>query len=68
MVNQSHAVGADWRFGAGPLGWDSTVKEIPLGTNLTRPSLNPAAPVITYYFETDFNLSKNEMDQINALN
>lgn len=66
-VNQSHAVGADWRFGAGPLGWDSTVKEIPLGTNLTRPSLNPAAPVITYYFETDFNLSKNEMDQINAL-
>ena len=65
--NQSHAVGGDWKFGIGPLGWDSTVKEIPLGTNITRPSLNPAAPVITYFFETDFNLTKNDIDQINVL-
>ena len=65
--DQSHAAGGDWKFGIGPLGWDSTTKEIPLGTTITRPSLNPAAPVITYYFETDLNLTQNDIDGIASL-
>ena len=65
--DQSHAVGGNWKFGIGPLGWDTTTKEIPSGTVITRPSLNPAAPVITYYFETDLNLTKNDIDEITAL-
>ena len=53
--------------GIGPLGWDTTVKEIPSGTIITRPSLNPAAPVVTYYFETDLNLTRNDLEEITAL-
>ena len=65
--DRSHAAGGDWKVGIGPLGWDTTVKEIPAGTIITRPALNPAAPVITYYFETDLNLTRNDIDEITAL-
>ncbi|RZO17883.1 MAG: hypothetical protein EVB09_03215, partial [Verrucomicrobiaceae bacterium] len=65
--DRPHAAGGDWKVGIGPLGWDTTVKEIPSGTIITRPSLNPAAPVVTYYFETDLNLTRNDLEEITAL-
>ncbi|MDE0570075.1 MAG: lamin tail domain-containing protein [Verrucomicrobiales bacterium] len=65
--DRPHAVGGDWKIGIGPLGWDSTIKEIPARTIITRPSLNPAAPVIAYYFEADLNLTQNDIDEIVAL-
>ena len=51
-----HPVGGGWFSGVGPLGYPSTTIPLTIGTWFTRPGANNPF-VITYYFETDFNLS-----------
>ncbi len=57
-ANSSHPIGGNWESGSGPIGYDSStgVPPEPLVTQLTRPQDN-SPRVITYYFETDFNVT-----------
>jgi hypothetical protein len=62
---QAHAPGGDWLQGPGPIGWDSTEPDVPFGTRVSQPSKNPG--VVTYYFETEFNVTEAQFGGLTAL-
>lgn len=54
----SHSVGGNWQSGAGVLAVESATLSQPIGTNLNGPNFNTT---IAYYFETEFNVSANQL-------
>ncbi len=64
-AKQAHQAQGDWKLGVGVFARETGL-EVPIGTELTRPFLNNPY-VITYYFETEFNLSQEDVQGIEAL-
>ena len=64
-AKQEHDIQGDWKSGIGVLARETGLDE-PIGTELTRPFLNDPY-VITYYFETEFNLTQENSQGIEAL-
>ena len=64
-AKQEHEIRGDWKSGIGVLARETGLDE-PIGTELTRPFLNDPY-VITYYFETGFNLTQEDLQGIEAL-
>ena len=62
---QSHDLGGDWKRGPGPIGWDSSEPDVPFMTRVSQPNLSPG--LITYYFETDFDVSTAQFDGLSGL-
>ena len=62
---RNHGAGERWRSGPGPLGWDTTEPEIPFATRVTRPHDNVG--VITYYFETEFTATAEQVSGVRQL-
>lgn len=60
----SHAVGENWFSGTAPLGFETGALDIPLNTNIQRPSTNGGKAV---YFETDLTLSAAQLDGIDVI-
>lgn len=63
----SHPIdGANWFSGAGLIGFETTPASLPepFGTTLADPRTNS---VITYYFESDFDLSAEQFAGVNSL-
>ncbi len=65
----AHAVGGTgvntWASGPGALAYETSAT-VPIGTTLTFPNLN-SPYVITYYFETEFNLTSQQLASISTL-
>ncbi|NIP94403.1 MAG: hypothetical protein GWO24_13530, partial [Akkermansiaceae bacterium] len=63
-----HPPGGDWQSGPGALGFETNPDRLPLslGTTLTSPFDNSPF-VVTYYFETEFQLSADELAVTNGL-
>jgi hypothetical protein len=61
-------IGGAWQSGVGALGVETNLARLPvgLGTVLTRPADN-SPYVVTYYFETDFEMTSAEMDAVSDL-
>jgi hypothetical protein len=64
--DSTHPAGGNWKSGAGPLGWDSSEPPVPFGTKVTRPSHNES-PVVTHYFEREFDLTAAQAETIVGL-
>lgn len=64
-ADRSYAVGGDWKSGDGPLGFARGL-DFSLGTVLTRPDLN-SPPVVTYYFESEFELSEAQAEGVREI-
>ena len=64
----AHSVAGNWQQGQGLLGFETTPQAIsePILTTLNSPTSN-SPYVLTYYFETDFTLTQNELDAIDSL-
>ncbi|MES2657625.1 MAG: lamin tail domain-containing protein [Verrucomicrobiota bacterium] len=62
----SHPVGGGWQSGPGTLAHSGTALPLAVGTALNPPSTNNPF-VITYYFETDFNLSAPNAANLGSL-
>ncbi len=58
--------GQNWRLGQGLLGYDTTDLGVPFNTPLTQPSQNNP-PFITYYFQTNLEVSADLYQQIDTL-
>ena len=57
----AHPVGGEWKPGTGVLGFDADGSPDPgIGTILEDPSKNA---IVTYYFETDFNVTEEAVDK-----
>ena len=57
-ATEEHAVSEEWKFGLGVHARENRL-EVDIGTELIRPSSNKPY-VITYYFETEFNLTERQ--------
>ena len=64
-AKQEHQIQGDWKSGIGVFARETGLNE-PIGTELTRPFLNDPY-VITYYFETEFTLTQEDFQGIEAL-
>lgn len=64
-ATQAHPEGGAWATGPGTLAYESSATG-PLGTPLTFPGLN-APYVMTYYFETEFNLTALQLASLSQL-
>jgi hypothetical protein len=64
--DSTHQAGGNWKSGPGPLGWDTWPPPVPFGTEVTRPSMNEE-PVITHYFEREFDLTVEQAKTIVGL-
>ena len=62
-ASQAHPTGGNWKSGASPLAFDRGINV----TNLTNPSSNFPS-VVTYYFETEVNLTAQEASTLETLN
>lgn len=62
----SHSIGVTWDKNAGPFGWESSAPPIPIRTELTRPANNNPY-VITYYFETEFEITDEFLPNISGM-
>ena len=62
----SHSIGVTWDKNAGPFGWESSAPPIPIQTELTRPANNNPY-VITYYFETEFEITDEFLSNISGM-
>ena len=51
--------GNDWKQGEGPIGYETSALPEPLETNLANPR---NVDVTTYYFQTEFNVSADDLD------
>lgn len=58
----NHPEGGDWQSGPGALAYDLGI-DLPVGTLLTNPLRN-SPRVITYYFETDFELTESQAEGV----
>ena len=67
-ANSNHPVGGNWESGDGPLGYETSggIPPEPIVTQLTRPFDNDPR-VITFYFETDFNVDAADFANISSL-
>ena len=65
----AHSVGGNWESGDGPLGYETSpgFPPEPIVTQLTRPQDNDPR-VITFYFESDFNVDASDLPNITSLN
>ena len=61
----SHSNQEGWLTGKGGIGFESGVT-IPISTRLNFPGRNDPY-VVTYYFEKEFNLKQNELDNLKSL-
>ena len=59
-------VGGSWNSGPGALAYETSAHTVPFGTNLAFPGLNNPY-VVTYYFETEFDLATPLASAISAL-
>ena len=61
-----HPIGGDWQEGTGVLGFlpPNQTSPVPIGTQLSGPI---EAGVRTYYFETEFTLSENELASLDQI-
>ena len=59
-ASEEHSVAEDWKFGPGVHAKENRL-EAEIGTELIRPASNKPY-VITYYFETEFNLSETQFN------
>ena len=57
-ATEEHVVSEEWKFGPGVHARENRL-EVDIGTELIRPSSNKPY-VITYYFETEFNLTERQ--------
>ncbi len=55
-----------WKQGPGPLGFESSTLPVPLSTELDDPRNNDP-PFQTYYFQTDFDLTAEQLADIDTL-
>ncbi len=64
----AHPIGGEWQSGVGPLGYENSIgiPVTPIATPLRNPNLNPTF-VVTYYFETDFTLTAQQLAAITEL-
>ncbi|MFT5105419.1 MAG: hypothetical protein ACI9UA_001039 [Pseudoalteromonas tetraodonis] len=65
-ATSSHAPAGDWKTGPGMLAYETSSVDPNFNTELIRPALNTPF-VITYYFETEINLSQVQIDRLHAL-
>ncbi len=64
---QSYNVdGSTWKEGAGLIGFDTAALAVPINTTVKQPSLNDPR-FLTYYFQTDFNLTAGQLADIDQL-
>lgn len=61
-ASQEHAIGGNWESGASTLAYETGLNI----TNLTNPASN-FPRVVTYYFETEFNLTAQEVADLDTL-
>ena len=61
-ASQPHSIGGNWESGASTLAYETGINI----TNLTNPSSN-FPRVVTYYFETEFNLTAQEVADLETL-
>ena len=61
-----HPVGGHWEEGLGALAYENDPPVVPIGTELTPVSDNNPR-VITYYFETDFRATPEQIQDLEAL-
>jgi hypothetical protein len=64
-AKQAHALQDGWQSGIGVLARETGLEE-PIGTTLTRTFMNDPF-VVTYYFETEFNLTQEEVAGMQSL-
>lgn len=64
-ATEFHPVGGNWAAGPGGLAFDSGLT-FPVGTTLTNP-LSNSPRVVTYYFETDFELTEAQVAGVLAM-
>ncbi|MDA0812198.1 MAG: lamin tail domain-containing protein [Verrucomicrobia bacterium] len=64
-ANVSHAVGGEWKEGAGVFAFEPTLQD-PIGTPLTFPALNDPYAT-TYYFETDIPFDADTAARVDHL-
>ena len=58
---ETHSIGVDnWQSGNGLFGYERSSLGIPIRTEFPNPA-TVFPPIITYYFETDFDLSEEEL-------
>lgn len=67
-ANSSHPSGGNWESGTGPLGYETSagLPPEPIVTELNRPQSNDPR-VITFYFESDFNVDSADLTEVTAL-
>ena len=67
-ATSANPIGGDWESGDGPLGYETSagVPPEPLVTQLNRPQDNDPR-VITFYFETEFNVDASDLADITSL-
>lgn len=59
----SHAVAGNWQSGTGPIGFENNPLPVPLATTISPYS----SSTVTYYFETDFNITPGQLSSIHSL-
>jgi hypothetical protein len=62
----AHSIGGNWQSGAGILAFEPHGTAIPIGTTLSNPRNNNPY-VITYYFETEFTLTAQQLADIDEV-
>ena len=62
----AHSVGGNWKSGLGPIGWENATLSQPLNTTLAEPLTN-SPYIVTYYFERDFNLTAQQLADLDSL-
>jgi len=66
----AHAVGGtgvnQWESGSGAIAYETSVPTVSIGTTLRFPGLN-SPYVVTYYFETEFNVTAEQLSRLAAL-
>ncbi len=66
-ASQTHDVdGQQWVQGQGLIGFETSSLAFPINTELTRPSNNDPR-FVTYYFETNFELTADDLGRIDVL-
>jgi hypothetical protein len=65
-ASQAHPIGGNWASGPALIGFDRSDLPEPIRTNLLWPALNDPF-VVTYYFETEFTLTQEQFDTLQAL-